>query len=91
MKNIEELIAEQLAEQRKTNELLKSLVEAQSGTALGKMSVEDEIRMVRASGQDLIAYLKNRGKEERSGNNPPSGRRKINTSRGKRRVDKQRI
>jgi hypothetical protein len=91
MKTIEELISEQLAEQRKTNELLKSLVETQSGSVSGKMTVEDEIRMVRASGQDIISYLKNRGKEEGSRDRTPLGRRTNSSSRGKRRSDKQRV
>jgi hypothetical protein len=91
MKTIEELIAEQLTEQRKTNELLRNLVEAQSGMAPGKLTVDDEIRMVRASGQDIIAYLKTRGKEEGSCNRATLGRRTISISRGKKRAGKQRV
>ena len=91
MKTIEELIAEQLAEQRKTNELLRSLVEAQSGAAPGKLTVDDEIRMVRASGQDIIAYLKTRGKGEGSCKKTPLGKRTISSSRGKRRACKQSV
>ncbi|MDR3631453.1 MAG: hypothetical protein P4L42_14075 [Desulfocapsaceae bacterium] len=91
MKTLEELIAEQLAEQRKTNELLKSLVEAQSGTVPRKLSVDDEIRMVRASGQDIISYLKTRGKEEGSLDAKAKGRKAIRIPYVKKRAGKQRV
>ena len=74
MTKIEELIAEQ----RTTNELLKILVEAQSGAISGRLTVDDEIRMVRASGQDIVAYLKTRrkkdGQYDKQRKNSPRGR-----------------